>query len=83
MAAVETWLITLVVVVVVVAVLVAVTATRRARRRQDASAIGLPPIGAVGGDGPPVVAAPEGDAQEVSGLRRAAADARATDGPAR
>lgn len=71
----ETWLITLIVVVVVAAVLVAVTAASKARRRREANAIGLPPLGAIAGDGPPVAEPePSVDAQPTTSPRRAATE---------
>jgi len=73
-AAVETWLVTLIVVVVVAAVLVAVTVARRGRRRQQSETIGLPPLGAVGGDGPAAVEPEPVDDQDAPGPRRAATD---------
>ena len=71
----ETWLVTLIVVAVVAAVLLVATAASKARRRREANTIGLPPIGAIAGDGPPVVEPePSVDAQQTPSPRRAATE---------
>ena len=69
----STWVITLIVVVVVgIALVVAVLASRARKRREASGAIGLPPIGALSGDGP-LTGPPGSDVQPEERLTRESA----------